>query len=103
MLGQQEQDTAEVVDPAAEQKMVQNVLDALLQDEEPVKPQVSHRQALPPCPAPFMFAMPSKHHAPPQQLAHTADFITYFQHNAYKLNLCGRVLPLQLVPAAFVA
>lgn len=71
VLGQQEQDTAEVDDPAAEQKMVQNVLDALLQDEEPLAPQVSHSQALPPRPAPCMFAMPPKHHALPQQLAHT--------------------------------
>lgn len=83
MLNQQEQDTAEVVDPAAEQKMVQNVLDALLQDEEPPEPQVSHQQACPPCPAPAVFDMPLKDHTLPQQLAHTGRlYHQNLQHNA---------------------
>ena len=45
MLGQQGQDTAEVLDPAAEQKMVQNVMDALLQDGHTHEPKVSHPYA----------------------------------------------------------
>lgn len=45
MLSRQEQDTASVIDPAAEQKMVQNVLDTLLQDEESHEPRVSRQHA----------------------------------------------------------
>lgn len=45
MLDQQQQETPEEIDPAAEQKMVQNVLDALLQDDEPHEPKVRHHHA----------------------------------------------------------
>lgn len=58
MLGKQGQDTADVTDPATEQKMVQSVLDALLRDEELHEPKVSHQHACLLCHASSIFAVP---------------------------------------------
>ena len=37
-----EEEGAEIADPVAEQKMVKNVLESLLRDEAPEKPQVTY-------------------------------------------------------------
>ena len=69
MLGQQEQEAPEVIDPAAEQKMVQNVLDGLLQDEESHEPKVSHQHAYLQDPTACIPAVAPLHH--PAQAAGT--------------------------------
>ena len=59
LVGQEAQDTAEVVDPAAEHRMVQNVLDALLQDDKVPEPKVSQQHAYLLCTTPCCSQTPA--------------------------------------------
>lgn len=44
LVSQDAQDTAEVSDPAAEHRMVQNVMDALLQDDDLLEGKVNEQR-----------------------------------------------------------